>query len=74
MKAGEERFSVALDRKDKSVWYQISSLSKADHTLSRLTYPLVCHFQNQFISQSLRSFSKVMKKADEHVPQQNQSA
>mmetsp|Transcript_7689 Transcript_7689/g.14301 ORF Transcript_7689/g.14301 Transcript_7689/m.14301 type:complete len:223 (-) Transcript_7689:1353-2021(-) len=59
--AGEERFSVSIDKKDKSVHYQVSSISKPDHILSRVGYPLVCLLQSNFIRQSTRSFQRELK-------------
>uniref|UniRef100_A0A7S1HQK6 DUF1990 domain-containing protein n=1 Tax=Phaeocystis cordata TaxID=118079 RepID=A0A7S1HQK6_9EUKA len=43
-KAGEERYALTMN-KDKSVHYEVSSLSKPDHFLSRLGYPVVCALQ-----------------------------
>ena len=51
-----------MDKKDKSVHYQISSLSKPDHLLSRIGYPVVCLLQSNFIRQSTRCLAREMKK------------
>jgi len=56
--------------KDKSVHYEVSSLSKPDHFLSRLGYPVVCALQSNFIRQSARSLLREMKKEAEEVEAQ----
>jgi len=63
--AGEERYSLFMDRKDKSVHYQVSSLSKPDHLLSKVGYPVVCLLQSAFIHQSARSFAREVQKKEE---------
>ena len=63
--AGEERYSLLMDRKDKSVHYQVSSLSKPDHLLSKVGSPVVCLLQSAFIHQSARSFAREVQKKEE---------
>uniref|UniRef100_A0A7N0TEX9 DUF1990 domain-containing protein n=1 Tax=Kalanchoe fedtschenkoi TaxID=63787 RepID=A0A7N0TEX9_KALFE len=55
--AGEERFSIELDEKNQ-VWYEILSLSKPDHILSRIAYPLVQMNQKHFAQQSAKAIVK----------------
>ena len=37
--AGEERFTVAYNHEDESVWYEVYCFSRAEHWLSKLAYP-----------------------------------
>ncbi len=68
--AGEERYALTMN-KDKSVHYEVSSLSKPDHFLSRLGYPVVCALQSNFIRQSTRSLLREMKKEEKEGKRQS---
>jgi uncharacterized protein (UPF0548 family) len=70
---GEERYSVSIDKKDKSVHYQVASISKPDHILSRLGYPIVCLLQSNFIRQSARSMARQIKREEDEEASGNSS-
>src|SRR5262249_34850960 len=46
--SGEERFLVAWDRQEGSVWYDILAFSRPRHPLARLGYPWVRRVQKRF--------------------------
>jgi uncharacterized protein (UPF0548 family) len=46
--SGEERFTVAWNREDDSVWYDILAFSRPRQMLARLGYPLSRLLQKQF--------------------------
>ena len=48
VECGEERFVIAWDQGDNSVWYDISAFSRPNHFLSRLGYPAVRRLQKRF--------------------------
>ena len=52
--AGEEVFALE-QKKDGSVWYTISSVSRPCHALSIVGYPLLFLQQTRFLSSSVRS-------------------
>jgi uncharacterized protein (UPF0548 family) len=49
---GEERFSVAWDHADDSVWYDILAFSRPKQLLSRVGYPYIRHLQKRFAAAS----------------------
>jgi uncharacterized protein (UPF0548 family) len=49
---GEERFTIAWNRTDDTVWYDILAFSRPHHILARLGYPLVRRLQRQFAQDS----------------------
>lgn len=57
--AGEERFSVGLDEKDR-VWYEILSISKPANLLSFVGYPYVLFRQKYFAHQSSNALRKCL--------------
>ena len=54
---GEETFELELKR-DGSVWYRISSVSRPCHLLSCLGYPILFIQQTRFMSDSLNAVKR----------------
>lgn len=49
---GEERFSVELDRRDGTVWYDLYAFSYPRHLMARAGYPLSRMLQKRFARES----------------------
>jgi uncharacterized protein (UPF0548 family) len=49
---GEERFSVELDHRNNSVWYDILAFSRPNQFLTRFGYPVARWFQKRFARDS----------------------
>lgn len=55
---GEERFTVAWDRSDASVWYEIIAFSTPRAVLARIGYPIGRYMQRRFGRASLAAMMK----------------
>lgn len=56
--SGEERFTVEWHHDDNTVWYDILAMSRPNHWLSRLAYPLARRLQKRFAADSLQAILK----------------
>ncbi|MFQ5732265.1 MAG: DUF1990 family protein, partial [Planctomycetaceae bacterium] len=52
---GIERFLIAWDHADDSVWFEIASVSRIANPLLRMATPLVRRWQQQFLLDGTRS-------------------
>ena len=50
---GEEKFTLALDPSDDSVWYDVLAFSKPRHPLAKIGYPLSRALQKRFARDSM---------------------
>ena len=58
---GEERFSVEWRREDDSVFYDLYALSRPNHLLAWLGYPLARRLQRRFARDSLQAMVRAVK-------------
>jgi uncharacterized protein (UPF0548 family) len=60
--AGEERFSVRLDRESGDVIYDLYAFSRPKHILARLGYPLTRMLQRSFAADSMAAMARSIVK------------
>lgn len=60
IESGEERFTVEWNDKDDTVWYDILALSRPNHFLTRLGYPLVRRLQRRFAKDSAAAMKRAV--------------
>ncbi|PSC73763.1 hypothetical protein C2E20_2908 isoform X1 [Micractinium conductrix] len=63
---GEERFAVAWNHEDDSVWYEIYTLSRPGNWLTTATHPLLRLFQHKFAADSMAAMQRGM--AEDEAP------
>lgn len=61
---GEERFAVAWNQEDDSVWYEIYSLSRPAHWITTLTHVLLRAYQHKFARESMVAMQREMAAAE----------
>ncbi|KAI7844502.1 hypothetical protein COHA_001861 [Chlorella ohadii] len=60
--SGEERFAVAWNHEDDSVWYEIYTLSRPGSWITAATHPLLRAFQRKFAADSMAAMQREMLK------------
>jgi uncharacterized protein (UPF0548 family) len=63
--SGEEKFTVRWDESDDSVWYEILTLSKPNHPLARIGYPISRILQKRFARDSMVRMQRHCRCANE---------
>jgi uncharacterized protein (UPF0548 family) len=72
VESGEERFLIEWDRGDNSVWYDILAISRPNHFLTRLGYPVVRRLQKRFGRDSAASMLKAAAEVGQDALQTDQ--
>ena len=62
VESGEERFQVEWNRSDDTVWYDILAISRPNHLLTRLGYPIVRRIQKKFAHDSAAAMQLAVKR------------
>ncbi len=69
VECGEERFQVAWNRNDDSVWYDIFAFSRPNHFLASIGYPVVRRLQRKFARDSGASMQRALSRAMSNIEQ-----
>jgi uncharacterized protein (UPF0548 family) len=65
VESGEERFLIEWDRGKNGMWYDIRAVSRPNHFLTRLGYPVVRRLQKRFGRDSAASMLNAVRFGDE---------
>ncbi|MEK6286248.1 MAG: DUF1990 domain-containing protein [Acidobacteriota bacterium] len=57
---GQESFTIELQAKDDSVWYDILAYSTPNHLLAKLGYPITRALQKRFVRDSMKAMRRAV--------------